>query len=136
MAPLDEYGEKTVTWESLRNVNRQIANLAPVLLKLRSDDVYHVGEVPERNHGIKETSLISGLEAGERFIIGEFTHEDGSTWVMIVNKHLKHSAFCRPKFRNPVKAVKYLSPVTGKIAPFPNPWYALAPGQGVLLKLE
>ncbi len=136
LAPLDEYGEKTQTWESLRNVNRQVANLAPVLLKLRSKDVYHIGELPERNHGITETSLISGLEAGTAFIIGEFIHEDGARWMMVVNKDLKQSAFCRPKFREPVKAVKYLSPVTGKIEPFPNPWYALAPGQGVLLKVE
>ncbi|HWQ92245.1 MAG TPA: hypothetical protein VN673_11280 [Clostridia bacterium] len=136
LAPLDEFGEKTETWESLRNVNRQVKNLAPVLLKLRSDDVYHVGEIPERNHGIRETSLISGLEAGEQFIIGEFTHEDGSRWVMIVNKHLKSSTFCRPTFRETPKSLQYLSPVTGKLDKFPNPWYALAPGQGVLLKLN
>ncbi len=136
LAPLDEYGEKTITWESLRNVNHQVKNLAPVLLKLHSDDVYHAGEIPERNHGIKETSLISGLEAGEQFIIGEFTHEDGSRWMMIVNKQLKQSAFCRPKFRNAPKKMEFLSPVTGKLELFPSPWYALAPGQGVLLKLD
>jgi len=136
MAPLDEFGEKTATWEHLRNLNRQVANLAPVLLRLRSDDVYHVGEVPERNHGINDQSLITGLESGTQFIMGDFTHADGSRWTMVVNKDLKQSAFCRPKFRNPVKGVKYLSPVTGKLEPFPHPWYALAPGQGVLLKLE
>ena len=86
--------------ESLRNLNHQIKNLAPVLLNLRSDDVYHIGEIPERNHGLRETNLLSGLEAGEQFIIGEFTHKDGSRWMMIVNKHLKMSTFCRPKFRN------------------------------------
>ena len=136
MGPLDEFGEKTATWENLRNLNRQVANLAPVLLKLRSDEVYHVGEVPERNHGINDKSLITGLESGTQFIIGDFTHEDGSRWVMVVNKDLKQSAFCRPKFRKPAKSLKYLSPVTGRIELFPNPWYALAPGQGVLLKLE
>ena len=136
MGPLDEFGEKTETWEHLRNLNRQIKNLSSVLLKLHSDDVYHVGDIPERNHGITTNSLIKGLEAGTQFIIGEFTHEDGSRWVMIVNKDLKNSAFCRPTFRKTYHHVQYLSPVTGKIAPFPNPWYALAPGQGVLLKLE
>lgn len=136
MAPLDEFGEKTETWENLRNLNRQVANLAPVLLKLTSDDVSHVGEVPERNHGLTDQSLIAGLESGTQFIIGDFTHEDGSRWVMVVNKDLKQSAFCRPKFRQSAKDVQYLSPVTGKLDQFPNPWYALAPGQGVLLKVE
>jgi hypothetical protein len=95
-----------------------------------------VGEIPERNHGITTNSLVKGLEAGTQFIIGEFTHEDGSRWMMIVNKDLKNSTFCRPTFREAYHHVQYLSPVTGKITPFPNPWYALAPGQGVLLKLE
>jgi len=136
MGPLDQYGEKTETWEHLRNVNRQVQHLAPTLLKLRSDAVYHVGEIPEHNHGINGTSLVAGLRAGEQFVIGEFTHEDGSRWVMIVNKHLQLSAFCRPDFGVPVSAVKYISTVTGELKPFPDPWYCLAPGQGVLLKLE
>ena len=137
MAPLDEFGEKTETWHTLRNINRQVLNLAPTLLKLRSDDVYHVGEVPQRNHGISETSLLAGLDSGLAFVIGEFTHvEDGSRWVMIVNKTLDESAFCRPKFRTAPKSIRYVSPVTGELKPFPAPWYALAPGQGVLLKLD
>lgn len=135
--PLDEFGEKTRVWEDLRNVNRQVLNLAPTLLKLRSDDVYHVGEIPERNHGITDTSLVTGLDAGTAFIIGDFTHEDdGSRWVMIVNKNLKESTFCRPKFRSKPTSVRYLSPVTGELKKFPAPWYALAPGQAVLLKLD
>jgi hypothetical protein len=56
--------------------------------------------------------------------------------VLIVNKDLHESAFCRPKFRGSVKTVRYVSPVTGQLKPFPAPWYALAPGQGVLLKLD
>jgi hypothetical protein len=135
-APLDEFGEPTPNWDNLRNLNHQIRNLAPTLLKLRSDDVYHVGEIPQRNHGISGTSLVTGLESGTQFIIGDFTHEDGSRWVMIVNKNLKESAFCRPKYRSQPKTVQYLSPVTGELKPLPAPWYALAPGQGVLLKLD
>ena len=55
---------------------------------------------------------------------------------MIVNKNLKESAFCRPVFRDQAEAVRYCLPVTGELKPFPAPWYALAPGQGVLLKLD
>jgi hypothetical protein len=137
MAPLDEFGEKTITWEHLRNLNRLIKNLAPTLLKLRSDDVYHVGEIPERNHSLNDKSLITGLDSGLGFVIGEFTHlDDNSRWMLIVNKNLTESAFCRPKFRSPPKSVRYLSPVTGELKPFPAPWYALAPGQGVLLRID
>jgi hypothetical protein len=134
--PLDQFGEKTQTWEWMRNMNRQIQNIAPVLMNLRSDVVYHVGEVPEQNRGIGQDSLVKGLSAGDAFIIGDFTHEgDGSRWVMIVNKHLKNSVPCRPEFAVETERVDYVSPITGQLKPFPAPWYCLAPGQGVLLKL-
>jgi len=62
-----------------RNMNRQIQHLAPMLLKLRSDRVCHVGEVPEQNQEIGPDSLVKGLTAGDAFMIGDFTHEeDGS----------------------------------------------------------
>jgi hypothetical protein len=79
-------------------MNRQIQHLAPTLLKLRSDRVYHAGGVPEQNQGIGPDSLVKGLTAGDAFVIGDFTHEeDGSRWVMIVNKHLKNSVPCRSR---------------------------------------
>ena len=133
--PLDEFGEKTQVWHHLRNVNRQVKNLGPYLLKLRSDNVYHIGEVPERNQGINDKSLVKSLRAGDGLVIGDFTHEDGSRWVMVVNKSLTDSQFVRPDFRIPVKSVSYVAAATGKLLPFPDPWYCLAPGAGVLLKL-
>lgn len=136
MGPLDEFGEKTQTWHNLRNVNRQVRNLAPFLLRLRCDDVYHIGEVPERNHGVKDQSLVKSVSSGEGWVIGEFTHEDGTRWVMAVNKSLTLSGFFRPEFSVPVKSLKYVSAATGELRPYPNPWYCVAPGQGVLLKVE
>lgn len=133
--PLDQFGEKTHTWYWLRNLNRQVQNYGPTLVKLRSDVVYHIGEVPEHNRGVGDDSLVKGLKAGEAFVIGDFTHKDGSRWVMIVNKHLKNSVQCIPEFRDEMAAVEYLSPITGELKSFPTPWYCLPPGQGVLLKL-
>jgi hypothetical protein len=135
-APLDQFGEKTETWNWVRNMNKQIQHLAQTLLKLRSDRVYHVGEVPEQNRAIGSDSLVKGLTAGDAFVIGDFTHEeDGSRWVMIVNKHLKNSVPCRPEFSVATDRVQYVSPITGELKTFPAPWYCLPPGQGVLLKL-
>lgn len=134
-APLDQFLEKTPAWDFMRNTNRQVRNLGPTLLKLKSDVVYHVGEVPEQNRGIGDDTLLKGLLAGESFLIGDFTHEDGSRWVMIVNKHLRNATPCRPDFRDPPAKVEYVSPVTGELKTFPDPWYNLPPGQGVLLKL-
>ncbi len=69
------------------------------------------------------------LTAGNAFVIGDFTHEeDGSRWVMIVNKHLKYSVPCRPKFSVATERVEYVSPITGELKTFPPPWYCLPPG--------
>ena len=36
----------------------------------------------------------------------------------------------------PGNGILYVSPITGKTEPFPSPYYWLAPGQGVLLRVE
>lgn len=41
---------------------------------------------------------------------------------MVVNKNLKESTFCRPKFRTAPKSVRYLSPVSGELKTFLAPW--------------
>lgn len=115
--------------------------MAPVLLKLKSKDVYHIGgdSIPQRNHGVTESSLIQGMQAGVAFIVGEFTHsEDNSEWLMIVNKDLKGSTFIRPTFSDRVdpSSIKILSQVTGEFIDWPGIWFSLEPGQGVLLRVE
>jgi len=135
MGPLDQFGEKTVTWEWLRNCNRQVHKLAPTFLKLHSDDVYHFGQVPARNHGPTDHTLVRFLSDGE-FVVGDFTHEDGTRYVMIVNKSLKHSSRCMPQFKVAPTSLKYVSPVTGELKTYPAPYYWLAPGQGLLMQLQ
>jgi hypothetical protein len=133
--PLDPFGEKTQTWHWLRTVNRQVHNLAPVYLKLRSDDVYHIGDVPDRNHGPTEKSLVKNVPRGE-FVVGDFTHEDGGRYSLVVNKSLSRQAQCLPEFNVAPKSLKYVSAITGEVKRYPSPYFWLAPGQGVLLKIE
>ena len=131
--PLNQFEEKTPTWDWVRDIDRQIQNIAPVFLRLRSDDVYHLGDVPPGNHAASDNSLVRSLPAGD-FVVGDFS-ADGTRYVLIVNKSLKRSVHCAPEFRTKPKAVRYVSPRTGEIKPYPAPFYWLAPGQGVLLEL-
>jgi hypothetical protein len=135
--PLDQFGEKTLAWHWLRNINRQVHNLAPVLLMLDSNDVYHIGgTIPVRNHGPSETALVKHIPDGD-FVVGDFTHRDnGKRYVMIVNRSMVNSQRCAPEFRSAPREVKYVSPVSGKVVPYVAWAYFLAPGQGVLLELE
>lgn len=134
MAPIDQFGNSTRTWDDLRNVNLQVGKLAPTLLKLTSDDVYHFGKVPDESHGPGAKSLIESAE-GE-FMVGDFTHADGSRYVMVVNKDYNLSRHCNLKFRSAPKRLQHVSPYSGQLGEFSGEQLWLAPGQGVLLKLD
>jgi hypothetical protein len=135
LAPIDQFGNETATWHHLRSVNLQILQLAPTLLRLNSDDVYHFGQVPEGCHPTTEKNLIKGVGSSE-FLAGDFTHQDGSRYVMVVNKDFKKSRHCSLEYRTPPKRVLMVSPYSGQLTSFEGEQAWLAPGQGVLLKVE
>ncbi len=133
-APLDQFGHPTLTWSHLQNINLQIQKLAPTLLELTSDDTYHFGSIPAGCHGPGATSLVTNI--GGEFAVGDFTHSNGARYVMLVNKNLLKSIPCQPQFRLPLKSVKFISPYTGQAGAYAGEQVWLAPGHGVLLKLE
>lgn len=134
-APVDQFGNLTPTWANLQNVNLQVGQLAPTLLRLRSDDVYHLGDVPEECHGPGDSSLVKAISA-PGIMAGDFTHEDGSRYVLLVNKDPAKSRHCAPQFRAPPKQVRLVSPYTGGLVEFSGEQMWLAAGQGALLRVE
>jgi len=134
-AAVDQFGHETATWALLQNVNLQVQKLAPTLLQLKCDDAYHLGTVPPGCHGPTTKSLVSGIEGGN-VLVGDFTHADGSRYVLVVNKSLTGSRTCWPQFRFARKGSKHVSPYTGALTPYEGEYAWLAPGQGVLLKLD
>jgi hypothetical protein len=135
MAPVDQFGNRTPTWYYLQNVNRQIQKLAPTLLQLTSNEVYHFGEAPDGCHNAPETSLVRDPGSPE-IMVGDFTHSDGSRYVMLVNKNFTHSRACRPVFRRAYKKIELVSPYSGALESYAGEHMWLAPGQGTLLKLS
>jgi len=134
-APVDQFGHETQTWQWLQNVNLQVQKLAPTLLQLTCDEVYHIGNVPSGCKGPLTNSLLTGV-SGDNFLVGDFTHKDSSRYVMVVNKDLAKSRPCSPQFRRSPKSLRHVSPYAGVLTPFEGEYVWLAPGQGVLLKPE
>jgi hypothetical protein len=134
-APVDQFGHRTITWHFMQNVNLQIHNLGPTVLQLTSDDVYHIGKMPTGAKGPPTNSLVSGV-SGDNFLVGEFTHRDGSRYLMVVNKDLAKSRTCKPQFRKAPRLLQHVSPYNGALNPFEGEYVWLAPGQGVLLKVD
>jgi hypothetical protein len=117
----------------MRFVNLQIEQLAPTLLQLTSDRVYHFGDVPAGCSGPDEQSLIAAL--GGPLMVGDFTHADGSRYVLIVNRDVASSHPCVPQFRTPPAKVERIQPYNGQLTPFDGENIWLGPGSGALLKL-
>jgi len=134
-APVDQFGNETATWQLMQNVNHQVLKLAPTLLQMKCDDSYHLGTIPSGCHGPATNSLVSGIDGGN-LLVGDFTHADGSRYVMVVNKSLTASRTCWPQFRKSPKTLKHISAYTGALTPYEGEYVWLAPGQGVLIKPE
>jgi hypothetical protein len=132
-AAIDQFGHETVTYRNLQQVNLQIEKLAPVLVKLKSDAVYHVGEVPAGCHAPPEKSLILG--AGGNYAVGDFTHEDGTRYVILVNKDVVKAHPPSVQWRKPPGKVEMVSPWTGDLTAYEGEQVWLPPGGGVLLRV-
>jgi hypothetical protein len=134
-APVDQFGNETPTWRHMQSVNLQVQKLGPTLLDLVSDEVYHIGKTPNGCQAPPTNSLVSGI-GGDNFLVGDFTHRDGERYVMVVNKDLAKSRPCWPKFRKSPKRLRHVSAYTGALTPYEGEYIWLAPGQGVLIKLD
>jgi hypothetical protein len=137
-AIVNEDGTRTEHFNQIKRINAELKVLGPVLVKLRSTGTYHAGEIPA---GCKplDPGLPVQLE-GEPVVLGMFTHEDGSTWAMVVNRHLRKPTSVRVRFDPAVHSVREMSRKTGVMLPLKLSSGAaqldLAPGEARLLRLS
>jgi hypothetical protein len=145
LAAVDQFGNRTATWEMLRRINNQIHALAPVLVGLRSTGVYHYPDVPEQGRPLSAGKLIESVEMTQRFVrppvagrflIGEFEDERSRPYFMLVNKDLKNSFQFRVHLRQTGRKLIRISPYSGQEEPFGREMDWLAPGAGVLFRVE
>lgn len=134
LAPIDQFGNKTATWEMLRRVNLQIHALAPTLVKCESVGVFHHPNVPEGGRGIAESRFVAEVGGGD-VVVGEFKDSGGSPMVMIVNKDLHQSIAVSVRFKQPGR-ITQINNYTGKSADWGGEGVWLASGQGALLRLS
>jgi hypothetical protein len=131
--PIDQFGHETPMWHILQQINLQVGKLAPTLLKLKSERVYHFGSVPTGCVGPDDKSIVKAISGP--ILVGDFTHEDGSQYIMIVNKDFNGSVVGYPQLRTPAKKLEFVSIADSSLVPFEGEYTWLAPGQGVLVKI-
>ena len=125
----------TPNWYFMQNVNLQIQKLAPDAAAAYIGRGISLRPVPKSARGPSTNSLVAGV-TGDTFLVGDFTHRDGSRYVIVVNKDLAKSHPCFPQFRKSPRHLQHVSPYSGVLTPFEGEHVWLAPGQGVLLKPE
>ena len=133
LAPIDQFGHKTPTWDMLRRVNLQLHRLGPTYLVLKSVNVFHHPDVPPQCSGLDTSRHLTAVTGG-RFVVGEFEDAGGRPYVLIVNKDLHVSTAFEVKFRQPGRVIQ-TSAYTGQTTPWGGEDNWLAAGQGMLLSL-
>jgi hypothetical protein len=137
LAPLDPFGNRTLTWAHLQSANLQTQVLAPTLLRLHSRRVYHFGGVPAGGRPAPASGLVKAVHGlHQEFLVGEFQHQDGSPYVLLVNKDFHRSTLFEIEFQGPARNVERVSPYRGELHVLAGENNWLAPGQGLLMRVN
>lgn len=145
LGPIDQFGNKTPSWEMLRRINNQIHALAPTIKKLTSTGAFHYPLVPAGCRPLSESKLIERIEMTQRyvvppvqgrFLVGEFSDDQGRPYFMLVNKDLNNSFRYEIQLKDPVGTLIHVSPYSGEEESFGREMDWVAPGAGHLFRIE
>jgi len=134
LAPVDQFGNPTATWEMLRPVNLQLHRLGPTYVTLKSVNVFHHPDVPEGCSALATSRHLSAVSGGS-LLVGEFEEPAGRPYVLVVNKDLHQSTPYDVTFKA-AGQVQWVNAYTGSHDPWGGEHKWLAPGQGMLLGLS
>ena len=91
-APINEKEMRTNTWYALREVNRHLSILGPIMKTLKSTGVYFTDPTIDPSLPLLPGKIVKGVECAEPLMIGEFESAKGNRYVMVVNISLERSA--------------------------------------------
>lgn len=134
--PIDPADRKTLTWVYLRDVNSQVAALAPIMSRLTSTGVFFSAPAPAEGLPLLPGKLVEAVACPTPVMVGEFSHANGEAYVMIVNLSLERSAMFTLTTKVPCRSIQVVSAVDGARSDLDQKnglW--LTGGQGVLLSL-
>jgi hypothetical protein len=133
---IDSAGKKSLTWHYLRQVNTEIAGLAPVLSRLSSTGVFFTPPGPVTNLPLLPGNVVESVSCETPIMVGEFTDQAGIAYAMVVNLSLERSAKFTLTTRESTARAQIVSALDGSLTGFDEKagrW--LVAGGGVLLKV-
>lgn len=90
--PIDKNENKTLTWYYLREVNRQLSVLGPIIKQLSSKGVYFTAPAPVGSLSLLPGNWVEKLETEAPMMVGEFVSKNGTKYLMVANLSLEKSA--------------------------------------------
>jgi hypothetical protein len=132
--PINASGGKSLSWVYLQQVNAQVAALAPVMSRLSSTGVFFSAPAPVADLPLLPGGVVEAVTCSTPVMVGEFKHENGDAYAMVVNLSLQKSARFTVQTRG--GAIQIVSPVDGTLSAYDQKeglW--LTAGQGTLLRL-
>jgi hypothetical protein len=133
LGAIDQFGNKTPTWDLVRNVNLQIHAIGRVYKGLKSVNVFHAPTPPHDCKGLDSSRYLAEVSGGP-LCIGEFEDTNAKPYVLAVNTDF-HQSFPLSLKLKKQGAISMISPYTGEPVPWVGEQTWLSPGQGALLKL-
>ncbi|MBN2130173.1 MAG: hypothetical protein JW741_11785 [Sedimentisphaerales bacterium] len=143
-APIDKDGGKTATWHALRMVNQHASTLGLILNRQTSTGVYAkppgrmMPSLPGRlvRDVVSRASRQRQTDTDVPIMIGEFSGEDGTDCVMLVNLSVERTVNVMLQTSQTYKHKLRFSPDDGRVQPLDDEHGLWLPaGQGVLIKL-
>lgn len=113
VAIIDPQGKRSAHFEQARRINAAIKAWAPTLMKLKSTAVYHTGDLPGAAQKLPDDFI--QIKGNAPFVIGTLAHQDGSEWLMIVNRDLRNTTDAMLHFVKKIKGLRELSADKGKL---------------------
>ncbi|MEN6535321.1 MAG: hypothetical protein ABFD60_09785 [Bryobacteraceae bacterium] len=145
LGAIDQFGNKTRTWDMMRRINLQIHALAPAIVKLKSTGVYHYPDVPEQGKPLSQSKLVQSVSMRQhflkppiqgRFLIGEFEDGQGRPYMMIVNKDLNNSFQFAIELKEQGRKLIRVCNYSGQEEEFGREMDWLASGAGILFRIQ
>ncbi len=136
-APVDRQGDRTNVWYHLQAVNREVGVLGPMMNQMESTGVYFTAQEGLPQLPAMPGTLVEDVDTTAPLMIGEFKHEDGRMFAMIVNLSLERSVRVTPKRGGEAIKGRVISVVDGKAREINYKFGLwLTAGEGVLIELD
>lgn len=135
---LDAQGKRTPHYAMAKAINAELKILSTTLVHLTSTGVYHTDPIPAGCTALPKDAAMQ-MKSGGPLVTGLFRHDDGSQWVIVVNRDLHKATKVTLGVDQKVASLEALSPQTGQLATVPledrSAAFKLPPGGIKIVKL-